>query len=110
MTWKPVFYIYGGVGCVFVPVFYFFLSANSPETDKRITEEERDYIVAHRAPCALDRVRFRDVPWVEFFKSKEFLALAYAHASFNGEEFRLVFFFSFFFFFTSFFRQLCGLF
>ncbi|XP_077446532.1 sialin [Stigmatopora argus] len=44
LGWPAVFYICGGAGCLWA-VFWFLLVSNDPRTHRRISQEERDYIV-----------------------------------------------------------------
>ncbi|XP_055013123.1 sialin isoform X2 [Boleophthalmus pectinirostris] len=44
LGWPAVFYLCGGGGCVWA-VFWFALVSDDPRTHKRISEEEREYII-----------------------------------------------------------------
>ncbi|KAK5618208.1 hypothetical protein CRENBAI_020834 [Crenichthys baileyi] len=44
LGWPAVFYLCGGAGCLWF-VFWCALVSNDPQTHRRISEEERDYIV-----------------------------------------------------------------
>uniref|UniRef100_A0A1A7X3F5 Sialin n=2 Tax=Iconisemion striatum TaxID=60296 RepID=A0A1A7X3F5_9TELE len=44
LGWPAVFYLCGGAGC-FWAVFWFLLVADDPRTHRRISEEEREYII-----------------------------------------------------------------
>ncbi|XP_044592475.1 sialin-like [Cotesia glomerata] len=73
MGWKPVFYIHGILPLVWCAVFAVFF-ADNPETQKLISEEERQLIVnsyGHRHT----RKEKIAVPWKEIFSSKPFWAL-----------------------------------
>uniref|UniRef100_A0A8D0AI56 Sialin n=1 Tax=Sander lucioperca TaxID=283035 RepID=A0A8D0AI56_SANLU len=44
LGWPAVFYLCGGAGCLWA-VFWFIFVSNDPRTHRRISEEERDYII-----------------------------------------------------------------
>ncbi|XP_035476029.2 sialin [Scophthalmus maximus] len=44
LGWPAVFYLCGGAGCLWA-VFWFIFVSDDPRTHRRISEEERDYIV-----------------------------------------------------------------
>lgn len=71
--WESVFYIQGSLPLIWCAVFAFFF-ADNPETQKIISESERDLIVnsyGHRKPQSGKS----QVPWKEMFTSRPFLAL-----------------------------------
>uniref|UniRef100_A0A3B4BM01 Sialin n=1 Tax=Periophthalmus magnuspinnatus TaxID=409849 RepID=A0A3B4BM01_9GOBI len=49
LGWPAVFYLCGGAGCVWA-VFWFALVSDDPRTHKRISEEEREYIINSIGP------------------------------------------------------------
>ncbi|KAM8767608.1 sialin [Acanthopagrus schlegelii] len=49
LGWPAVFYICGGAGCIW-SIFWFALVYDDPRTHRRISEEERDYIINSIGP------------------------------------------------------------
>lgn len=49
LGWPAVFYLCGGAGCLWA-VFWFAFVSNDPRTHRRISEEERDYIINSIGP------------------------------------------------------------
>ncbi|CAI5691422.1 unnamed protein product [Oreochromis niloticus] len=49
LGWPAVFYICGGAGCLWA-VFWFIFVSDDPRTHRRISEEERDYIITSIGP------------------------------------------------------------
>ncbi|TDH03849.1 hypothetical protein EPR50_G00145960 [Perca flavescens] len=49
LGWPAVFYLCGGAGCLWA-VFWFIFVSNDPRTHRRISEEERDYIINSIGP------------------------------------------------------------
>ncbi|XP_035038497.1 sialin isoform X2 [Hippoglossus stenolepis] len=49
LGWPAVFYLCGGAGCLWA-VFWFLLVSDDPHTHRRISEEERDYIINSIGP------------------------------------------------------------
>ncbi|KAG7501087.1 sialin-like [Solea senegalensis] len=49
LGWPAVFYICGGAGCLWA-VFWFILVSDDPRTHRRISKEERDYIINSIGP------------------------------------------------------------
>nr|XP_046274441.1 sialin [Scatophagus argus]XP_046274442.1 sialin [Scatophagus argus]XP_046274443.1 sialin [Scatophagus argus]XP_046274444.1 sialin [Scatophagus argus] len=49
LGWPAVFYICGGAGCLWA-VFWFSFVSNDPRTHRRISDEERDYIINSIGP------------------------------------------------------------
>ncbi|XP_029035901.1 sialin-like [Osmia bicornis bicornis] len=75
--WEAVFYIHGSLPLIWCVVFYFFF-ADNPESQKYITETERQLIVSsygHRAPGSSET----QVPWKSIFTSVPFWALIYTN-------------------------------
>ncbi|XP_015126414.1 sialin isoform X2 [Diachasma alloeum] len=71
--WESVFYIHGALPLVWCAVFAFFF-ADNPETQKIISEPERELIVnsyGHRKPQSGKS----EIPWRDIFTSKPFWAL-----------------------------------
>lgn len=73
LGWEAVFYIHGVLPLIWCVLFAIFF-ADNPETQKFISEPERDLIVksyGHRQPSNSGI----NVPWREIFTSKPFWAL-----------------------------------
>uniref|UniRef100_A0A3Q1HB86 Sialin n=1 Tax=Anabas testudineus TaxID=64144 RepID=A0A3Q1HB86_ANATE len=49
LGWPAVFYLCGGTGCLWA-VFWFIFVSDDPRTHRRISEEERDYIINSIGP------------------------------------------------------------
>ncbi|TMS18380.1 Sialin [Larimichthys crocea] len=49
LGWPAVFYICGGAGCLWA-LFWFLFVSDDPRTHRRISEEERDYIINSLGP------------------------------------------------------------
>lgn len=49
LGWPAVFYLCGGAGCLWA-VFWFIFVSDDPRTHRRISEEERDYIITSIGP------------------------------------------------------------
>ncbi|XP_046624729.1 sialin-like [Neodiprion virginianus] len=72
--WEAVFYVHGTLPLIWCVIFILFF-ADNPESQKFITEEEREYICgtyAHRKPFSENKPR---VPWKAIFTSVPFWAL-----------------------------------
>ena len=48
LGWEAVFYIHGGLSCIWLIVWGFFMS-DTPETNRFITAEEKNYISSHQS-------------------------------------------------------------
>lgn len=75
--WEAVFYIHGTLPLIWCVVFYFFF-ADHPETQKYITEKERDYIVSAYGHRPMESSSM-EVPWKAIFTSVSFWALIYTN-------------------------------
>ncbi|KAM7373544.1 hypothetical protein PAMP_008386 [Pampus punctatissimus] len=49
LGWPAVFYLCGGAGCLWA-IFWFIFVSDDPRTHRRISEEERDYIIKSIGP------------------------------------------------------------
>ncbi|XP_076290072.1 sialin-like [Lasioglossum baleicum] len=77
LGWEAVFYIHGTLPLIWCVVFYIFF-ADSPETQKYITEKERQMLITtygHRTPESASM----PVPWKKIFTSVPMLALIYTN-------------------------------
>ncbi|XP_034650012.1 putative inorganic phosphate cotransporter isoform X1 [Drosophila subobscura] len=84
--WPSIFYISGGVGCVW-SVVYFLWGASSPSECKSITSEERKLIELAQAgevTAGQDQPKEQPpTPWLSMFTSPAFLVLIVAHSTHN---------------------------
>ncbi|XP_054004960.1 putative inorganic phosphate cotransporter [Hylaeus anthracinus] len=77
LGWEAVYYIHGVLPLIWCVVFFFFF-ADNPETQKYISENERNLIVksyGHRTPES----GTMKVPWKHIFTSVPFWALVYTN-------------------------------
>jgi ACS family sodium-dependent inorganic phosphate cotransporter len=70
--WESVFYITGIFGYIWT-ILWFLIVKRSPEQDRFITEEEKDYIKNNLG--IKDNDENLNVPWMSIFKSKPFWAI-----------------------------------
>ncbi|XP_050469494.1 sialin-like [Bombus huntii] len=75
--WKAVFYIHGTLPLIWCALFYWFF-ADNPETQKYISEKERQLIVTSYGHRSLESAHM-DVPWKAIFTSVPFWALIYTN-------------------------------
>ncbi|KAH8270801.1 hypothetical protein KR018_005114, partial [Drosophila ironensis] len=84
--WPSIFYISGGVGCIW-SVVYFFFGAGSPEESKSISVEEKKLIeMSHASEVTQSHDLPKEklpTPWLSFFTSPAFLVLIVAHSVHN---------------------------
>ncbi|XP_001360310.3 putative inorganic phosphate cotransporter isoform X1 [Drosophila pseudoobscura] len=86
--WPSIFYISGGVGCVW-SVVYFLWGASSPSECKSISSEERKLIeMAQAGEVATVQDQAKEqpqprTPWLSIFTSPSFLVLIVAHSTHN---------------------------
>lgn len=84
--WPSIFYISGGIGCVW-SVVYFFFGAGSPEESKSISAEEKKLIeMSHASEVSNAPEVPKDqlpTPWLAFLTSPAFLVLIVAHSVHN---------------------------
>ena len=73
LGWEAIFYIHGFLPLIWCLVFYLYFDDN-PETQKYITEEEREYIVTSYGHRGVESKRMK-VPWKSIFTSVPFIAL-----------------------------------
>lgn len=77
-----MFYITGGVGCVWF-VFWVILSSESPDTDKYISEKERQYIMESIGGNSTKNSKKPPIPWRSIFTSTPVWAINVANFSEN---------------------------
>lgn len=77
-SWEAVFYIHGSLPLIWCVLFLIFF-ADNPESQKFISEEEREYICSaygHRKPFVEEKP---EVPWKAIFTSVPFWALIFTN-------------------------------
>jgi sugar phosphate permease len=65
--WESVFYVYGIIGCLWYILWVAFVRG-TPENDRFISEEERQYIVASLRQTK-DAPKISDIPYKAIFTS-----------------------------------------
>lgn len=65
--WESVFYVYGIIGCIWY-IFWVALVRGSPENDRFISEEEKQYIVASLRQSN-DAPKVTNIPYKAIFTS-----------------------------------------
>ncbi|KRF79997.1 putative inorganic phosphate cotransporter isoform X1 [Drosophila virilis] len=82
--WPSIFYISGGVGCIWA-ILFFIWGASSPAHYKKISTEERKMIEMAQASEATSEQPKEQMhtPWLSFFTSPAFLALIASHSANN---------------------------
>jgi ACS family sodium-dependent inorganic phosphate cotransporter-like MFS transporter 5 len=78
--WPSVFYVFGAASTVWSAAFLLFIR-ESPEDDKRISDEERDYIMAKI--WGSNKITMPPIPWKSIFTSMPFWAILVAHMGHN---------------------------
>lgn len=87
LGWESVFYVFGIIGCVWW-IFWAWFVRESPDSDGRVSEEERRYIKA----CLKQSkdVKPAKVPWKSIFTSGPVLAIAVAHFAENWGNYTML--------------------
>lgn len=78
LGWPSIYYVFGTFGIVW-GIFWAIFVGKSPENDRFISKEERDYIINNRGESMDDMA----VPWKKLFTSVPVFAITVAHFSFN---------------------------
>ncbi|EGD78838.1 hypothetical protein PTSG_01814 [Salpingoeca rosetta] len=79
--WPSVFYVFGAIGCVWF-VFWMLLIADSPAKHKRISAEERDYIMGSIS-AVQGKQEHVPTPWKAIFTSVPVYAIIVNHTTQN---------------------------
>jgi len=79
LGWPTMFYIFGGVSCTWV-VLWFILSQNSPSEYKSIDPAELEYITSS-LPSSTTKAK--SVPWLNIFCSIPFWSILITHLCYN---------------------------
>ncbi|XP_013411028.1 sialin [Lingula anatina] len=75
LGWESVFYVFGGVGCVWC-VAWMFIVSDSPAKHPRISREEKDYV---ETSIGVDKHKDLKTPWFSILTSMPFWAILMAH-------------------------------
>ncbi|CAH2007224.1 unnamed protein product [Acanthoscelides obtectus] len=84
ISWEAVFYIEGGVSLIWL-ILWMTLTADTPQSQRFISEEERDYIVKSLNQ-GKEEVKHKEklkMPWKAVLTSPAFLAILIAHTCSN---------------------------
>ncbi|KAJ8284991.1 hypothetical protein COCON_G00038410 [Conger conger] len=87
LDWTYVFYIFGVVGLVWF-VLWTFLVSSTPETHKRISEAEKQYITSSLKSELSPTTSH--IPWASIFSSSAVWAIVVAHFSYNWTFYTLL--------------------
>ena len=85
--WESVFYIYGGIGCVWYVIWLIFIY-DSPDKDPFISEEEKLYISSKTKDQPIRPAG--NVPWLKILTSTAVWAVIAAHFSENWGNYTLL--------------------
>ncbi|XP_036890203.1 sialin isoform X2 [Sturnira hondurensis] len=86
MNWTYVFYFFGVVGIIWF-VLWICLVSDTPETHKRISHQEKEYI---RSSLKNQLSSQKSVPWIPILKSLPLWAIVVAHFSYNWSFYTLL--------------------
>uniref|UniRef100_A0A8C2HTX3 Sialin n=1 Tax=Cyprinus carpio TaxID=7962 RepID=A0A8C2HTX3_CYPCA len=87
LDWTYVFYIFGAVGLLWFVLWAYFVS-NSPSFHKRISEDEKTYIMASLKNELSPTTDY--IPWTSILKSLPLWAIVVAHFSYNWTFYTLL--------------------
>ncbi|XP_016323166.1 sialin-like [Sinocyclocheilus anshuiensis] len=87
LDWTYVFYIFGAVGLLWFVLWAYFVS-NSPSLHKRISEDEKTYIMASLKNELSPTTDY--IPWTSILKSLPLWAIVVAHFSYNWTFYTLL--------------------
>lgn len=80
--WESIFYVMGGLSCIWM-VLWIFLIADTPQKQKFISQEERNYIVTSLDTGGGHGHGSPKIPWKAILTSKPFLGILIAHTCNN---------------------------
>ncbi|XP_017826593.2 sialin isoform X5 [Callithrix jacchus] len=86
MNWTYVFYFFGAVG-IFWFLLWIWLVSDTPQTHKRISHYEKEYILSSLRNQLSSQ---KSVPWVPILKSLPLWAIVVAHFSYNWTFYTLL--------------------
>lgn len=78
LGWESVFYVFGCIGIVWF-VLWIAIVKRSPQDDKHMKNEERDYIVASLGHQKTNNPKFLKAPWKHIWTSVPVWAIIVAH-------------------------------
>lgn len=78
LGWESVFYIFGAIGLLWF-VAWTLIVKRSPHEDPKMSDQERNYIVASLGNQANLQPKFSEAPWKDIFSSKAVWAIVVAH-------------------------------
>lgn len=78
--WQSIFYVFGVCGVLWV-IVWFIIVRESPESDSRVSDQERNYI--KKSLERQGQVNVVRPPWGSIFKSMPVMAIAVAHFSYT---------------------------
>jgi len=81
LGWRASFWISAAIG-LFVAVVWYAIAHDTPEQHARITDSERDRILASRRVASQSTTRSHIVPWRAIFSSPQVLTLTLSYFSF----------------------------
>uniref|UniRef100_A0A8D0C9F8 Sialin n=1 Tax=Salvator merianae TaxID=96440 RepID=A0A8D0C9F8_SALMN len=86
MNWSYVFYIFGALGVLWF-IFWMAIVSDSPETHKRISHAEKEYILSSLTDQLSSQ---KSVPWKAMLMSIPLWAIVVAHFSYNWTFYTLL--------------------
>lgn len=78
LGWESVFYIFGTIGIVWV-FLWISIVKRSPQDDSKMSQEEKDYIIASLGHQAHHLPKFSEAPWKSICTSSPVWAIIVAH-------------------------------
>ncbi|XP_039292836.1 LOW QUALITY PROTEIN: putative inorganic phosphate cotransporter [Nilaparvata lugens] len=81
LGWPLIFYASGGMGIIWT-ILWYLLAANSPDSHKSISQEEKLYIKSKLTETASENVHL-DIPWKDILTSPAVCGIVFAHMGQN---------------------------
>lgn len=78
LGWESVFYIFGSFGIVWFFVWIFIVK-RSPQDDRKMSDQERNFIITSLGNQSNILPKFSDAPWKNIFTSTAVWAIIAAH-------------------------------
>lgn len=88
-SWRLMFILLGIISLLLM-IFFMCRFTNTPFTNHRVTEEERNYILKHQDHEKIKQQNEGYLPWYTFFQNKNLLLNAIGYFSFNYVNFLLL--------------------
>lgn len=76
--WESVFYVFGAIGLAWF-FLWIFIVKRSPQDDRNMTQEERNYIIASLGNQSNHLPKFSEAPWKDICTSSAVWAIIVAH-------------------------------